>query len=242
MGKKWDGSLDLMDKMEIKYVNFISYHVMKYRKIYDNHKNIIRTIISIPVILLLIYIFYTLNASERINLLSALGTILAAVVSLNLGLGNFHAKLGTNIDISKEHGVYIDIFNKNRSSSCYLRFKKIEFTSKYQNRRKVVIDERFIESDTCIEINGLYAVNSNEYAKIPLVDRKENIDLINGLINYAKNLKLKNENIEEFQQWLNSPDVSHEFFINITFERNDDLNDISVEIPIRKLIDKGCIQ
>lgn len=242
MGKKWDGSLDLMDKMEMKYGNYISSHVMKYRKIYDNHKNIIRTIISIPVILLLIYIFYILNVSERINLLSALGTIFAAVVSLNLGLGNFHAKLGTHIDISKEHGVYIDIFNKNRSSSCYLRFKKIEFTSKYKNHRKVVINDYFIESETSIEICGLFSVNSNEYAKIPLVDRKENIDLINDLINYAKNLKLKNQNIEEFQQWLNSPDAAHEFFINVTFERNDDLSDISVEIPIKKLIDKGCIQ
>lgn len=225
--------LGMFESLDMKIGNLISRNKEKINRNLDKYKHIYYVIF---VLLLIGYSILKSSYFWGFGTLFGSGILLYLLKMFKAIKGKDKIKIGQNYDVRKRYAG-ANIFGKNRSS-CIIEVTDIDIIDVKKN--VIVVPRQFFERIMNSEISRTMVVTSDKITKIPIIDEKNKIDVLNPVLKEEQKMTALKENIE-FINWVKRPDNTNRYEINIHYRRNDEYGDNSVHIPLKSIIDEGLI-
>ncbi|CAI2552139.1 hypothetical protein AKUA2003_00690 [Apilactobacillus kunkeei] len=233
--KKCDKTkLGVLKLFDIKLGNFISNCKEKIQRNFYYYENIYHSLFCIVLILIICF-----NLKFVIQFVLQISTFAGVIVSLYLGLGKNKIRIGQNYEIRKGYAG-VNLFGKNKSS-CIIEITKISVVEIEKDKMNIVIPDYYFERYLNSEISKTKLVNSEGITRVPIIDYKNNLDILNPVLNERKQLKNIDEN-NEFIKWTQNTNGNHDYELKINFRRNDKYGETSALIPMKKMIKEDLIK
>lgn len=233
--KKCDKTkLSMLKLFDIKLGNFISNCKEKIQRNISYYEHIYHSIFFIVLILIICF-----NLKFVIRFVLQISTFAGVIVSLYLGLGKNKIRIGQNCEVRKGYAG-VNLFGKNKSS-CIIEITEISVVEIENDKMNIVIPNYCFEEFMNSEISRTKLVNSEGITRISVIDDKNNLDILNPILNERKQLKNIDENTD-FIKWIENINENHDYELQIKFRRNDKYGENSALIPMKKMIKENLIK